>query len=268
MKRYGCLFTCLTVRAIHIEVVLSLDVSSFLNALERFICRRGKPEIIRSDNATNFVAGQKELKAAIADWNSRKIEEFLRQKCILWKFNPPAASHMGGGGVWERQIRSVRNVLRFVLKEKTLDDESLATVMCEIEAIINGRPITVVSDDAKDLNPPPPNHLLLLRSGAYLPPGVFYKDDNYSRKRWRQVQYLSDLFWKRWTKEYLPSLQKRTKWLRPSMVENSPRNMWPIGRVIETYADKDGFVRSAKIKVRSSYLVRPIHKLCLLESVN
>ena len=206
VKRYGCLFTCLTVRAIHIEVVHSLDVSSFLNALERFICRRGKPEIIRSDNATNFVAGQKELKAAIADWNSRKIEEFLRQKCILWKFNPPAASHMGG--VWER---SVRNVLRFVLKEQTLDDESLATVMCEIEAIINGRPITLVSDDAKDLNPLTPNHLLLLRSGAYLPPRVFYKDDSYSRKRWRQAQYLSDLFWKRWTKEYLPSLQKRTK---------------------------------------------------------
>ena len=222
------------------------------------------------------MAGQKELKAATADWNSRKIEEFLRQKCILWKFNPPAASHMGG--VWEHQIRSVRNVLRFVLKEQTLDDESLATVMCEIEAIINGRPITVVSDDAKDLNPFTPNHLLLQLSGAYLPPGVFYKDDNYSRKRWRQVQYLSDLFWKRWTKEYLPSLQKRTKWLRPSrkfqvddiviMVENSPRNMWSIGRAIETYADKDGFVRSAKITVRSSYLVRPIHKLCLLESVN
>ena len=113
--------------------------------------------IIRSDNATNFVAGQKELKAAIADWNSRKIEEFLLQKCILWKFNPPAASHMGG--VWERQSQSVRNVLRFVLKEKTLDDESLATVMCQIEAIIKGRPITVVSDDAKDLNPLTPNNL-------------------------------------------------------------------------------------------------------------
>ena len=217
-------------RAIHIEVVHSLDVSPSRNALECFICRRGKPEIIRCANATNFVAGQKELRAVIADWNSRKIEEFLRQKCILWKFNPPAASHMGG--VWERHIRYVRNVLRFVLKEQTLDDESLATVMCEIEAIINGRPITVVSDDAKDLNPLTPNNLLLLRSGAYLPPRVFYKDDNYSRKRWRQVQYLSDLFWRRWIKEYLPSLQNRTNRLLSSrnfqvddiviMVENSP----------------------------------------------
>lgn len=224
---------------------------------------------------TNFVSGQRELKEAIANWNSMRIQEFLRQKEILWTFNPPAASHMGG--VWERQIRSVRNVLRFLLKQQTLDDESLATLMCQVEAIINGRPITAVSDDVKDLNPLTPNHLLLLRSGPVLPPGVFNKEDMYSRKRWKQVQYLSDVFWLRWTKEYLPTLQTRIKWTHPRrsfkvgniviVVENSPRSQWPMARITETYAGPDGYVRSVKVKMRSSFLIRPIHKLCLLEEV-
>ncbi|KAK3744013.1 hypothetical protein QZH41_004823 [Actinostola sp. cb2023] len=254
-KRYGVLFTCLTTRAIHIEVAYSMDTESFINSLRRFVARRGQPDEIRSDTGGNFVKGEKELRMAIQDWNQTQIHEYLLQHNVKWIFNPPAASHHGG--VWERCIRTVRKVMKALLKQQVLDDEGLNTLMCEVESIVNGRPITKVSDDPKDLDALTPNHLLLLRAGTATPPGVFSKDDNYTRRRWRQVQYLSNLFWLRWTKEYLPSLQQRQKWNKPQrnlaaddivllLDENTPRSTWPLGRVLEVYSNsKDGsFIES------------------------
>ena len=84
--------------------------------------------------------------------------------------------------------------------------------MCEVESIINSRPITTISNDPNDLEPLTPKHLLLLKSPMALPPGVFNPQDYYSRKQWRQVQYLANVFWSRWIKEFLPLLQKRQKW--------------------------------------------------------
>ena len=275
-KRYGALFTCLTIRAVHIEIVHSMDTESFINATRRFIARRGRPEEIRSDNGGNFVKGEKELRKAVQEWNQNQIHEFLLQQEIKWTFNPPAASHHGG--VWERCIRTVRKVMKALLKQQVLDDEGLSTLMCEVESIVNGRPITKVSGDAKDLNALTPNHLLLLRAGTTIPPGVFSKEDNYSCRRWRQVQYLSNVFWRRWTREYLPSLQQRQRWNKLHLNlavndivllldENQPRSVWPLGRVLEVYHNRrDGLVRSAKVKTRTSELVRPIDKIVLLET--
>ena len=120
------------------------------------------------------------------------IKEFLQQKEIFWVFNPPTASHMGG--VWERMIRSVCKILNAVLKEQNLTEESLVTLMCEVEAILNSRPLTKISDDPSDLQALTPNHLLLLRAGPSFPPGMFLREDQYTNKRWKQVQYLSDVF--------------------------------------------------------------------------
>jgi len=274
-KRYGCIFVCLAIKAVHIEVVSSLDTDSFINALQRFICRRGQPVEIRSDNGTNLVGAEKELRRSVAEWNQKRIGEFLAQKEIRWKFNPPAASHMGG--IWERQIRSVRKILSVLLKQQCVDDEALMTLMCIVESIINSRPLTAVSDDHRDSEPLTPNHLLLLRAGPTVPPGLFVVQDVY-RRRWRQVQYLADVFWKRWIKEYLPSLQLRQKWIQPSrnidigdvvlIVDYSvPRNTWTLARVVECFPGEDGLVRSVRVRTSTSSFVRPIHKLCLVETV-
>lgn len=271
-KRYGCLFTCLCIRAIHIEVVNSLEADSFIQALQRFISRRGLPQMIRSDNGTNFVGACKEIGRSIEEWNS-KVSEFLRQKCVEWRFNTPAASHMGG--VWERQIRTVRKLLSALMREQSVDDESLSTLMCLVESTVNGRPLTIVSDDPNDFEPLTPNHLLLLRAGAF-PLGVTVKQDQYSRKRWRQIQYLADIFWRRWTREYLPTLQLRSKWHRVNknlqigdvvilLDDNTPRSCWPLGRVTATYPGSDGLVRSVSIRTKSTTLIRPVRKLALLE---
>ncbi|XP_068729037.1 uncharacterized protein [Montipora capricornis] len=97
VKHYGCLFSCLTLRATHIEVAESLETDSFISALRRFISRRGKPRVIISDNGTNLCGGERELREAVDSWNQQKINSFLHQRNIDWKFNPPGASHMGGG---------------------------------------------------------------------------------------------------------------------------------------------------------------------------
>ena len=165
------------------------------------------------------------------------------------------------------------------MKEQTLDDEGLTTLMCEVEATVNGRPITKSSDDPSDAEALTPNHLLLLRSGPKLPPGVFTKEDTYSRRRWRQVQYLADVFWRRWIREYLPQLQERQKWVYPSrnfavddivlvVDDRVPRSSWPLGRITSVCKNStDGRVRSVTVKTRTSLYDRPVDKVVLLETV-
>ena len=126
-----------------------------------------------------------------------------------------------------------------------------------------------MSDDPRDLEPLTPNHLLQFRQAAVAPPppGIFREGDLYSRRRWRQVQFLSDVFWKRWLREYLPKLQERQKWVRPMrnlslddvvlvVDENSPRSCWRLARVTEVYPDSKGFVRSVQVATNKSSLVR------------
>jgi hypothetical protein len=273
LKRYGVIFTCLATRAIHLEKADSLDTDSCVNAIRRFIARRGQVREIRSDNGTNLVGAERELKAEIRRWNQTKIHNCLLQKNIEWKFNPPTGSHFGG--IWERQIRTVRKIMTSIVREQTLTDESLCTLFCEVEAIINSRPITTAQSEAGDLEPLTPNHLLLLKAKPSLPPIIAEETGPYARRRWKQVQYLANLFWKRWTREYLLQLQERQKWVRPRaniktgdivlIVDGSrPRNTWTMGRVIKTRPDKMGLVRQVELQTKSSVLVRPIHKLCLL----
>ena len=131
LKRYVCLFTCLTTRAVHIEVANSLTADSFIAAFQRFSGRRGVPEKVYSDNGTNLVKGDKELRKSIQQWNKSMVEQHMIQQEIEWHFNPPCASHMGG--IWERMIRSTRTVLKALAKEQILTDEQLRTLMAEAE---------------------------------------------------------------------------------------------------------------------------------------
>ena len=142
-KRYGDLFTCLTVCAVYIKVANCLDTDSFLNALRRFIARQGPPEEMRSDNGGNFVRGEKELREAMKQWNQSRIHDHLLQFNTKWTFNPPASSHHGGA--WERCICSMQKILRALVKEQQLSDEGLKMLLCEAETIVNSCPITKLS---------------------------------------------------------------------------------------------------------------------------
>ena len=178
-------------KAVHLEVLDSLDTDAFLNGLRRFVSRRGFPVKVWSDNGTNFVGAHAELKKCLKGLNQSRIRSYCSESDIEWHFNPPHASHMGG--MWERLIRTVRKVLIGLLGKAKLTDEILRTVLCEVENIVNGRPITRVSNDVNDLSALTPNHLLLLRSGPPCPPGSLDKADGY-RRRWKHVQFLAGQF--------------------------------------------------------------------------
>lgn len=273
VKRYGCIFTCFSVRAIHIEKLDSMDTDSFLNAFRRFVARRGRPDKVWSDNGSNFVGGSRELHRAIERLDAKAIAEYGVSQSIEWNFNPPLASHMGG--VWERLIRTVRRVLLGISRgDYSFNDEVLSTWFCEVESMVNGRPITKVGDDPSNPAPLTPNHLLLLSGQNFGPPGNF-SDYEYSR-RWKRVQHLADVFWKRWVREYLPELQVRSKWHRQKenlrvgdfvllLNEDTPRTLWPRGLVSEVFRSGDGLVRSVQVKTKSRSFVRPVNKVVLLE---
>ena len=167
MKRWCCLFTCLTTRAIHIEVVRSLDTDSCLVAVNRFIASRGKPATIINDNGTNFVGSVRELKEYINSWNKNQITSDLAQTNIVWNFKPPGAPHFGGG--WERLVRSCKKAMVSSLENRSLTDEILTTSMCLVQQTMNARPITPASDDPEDLEPLTPNHFFLGRANVCIP---------------------------------------------------------------------------------------------------
>ena len=144
VKRYGALYTCLSSRAIHIEVVYSLSTDSLIMSLRRFVACRGNVRMIRSDNGSNLVGASAELSRAFQEMDHIKIGNFLKEnggEWMIWKRNPPLSSNMGG--VWECQILNARAILNSLLKTQrsSLSDESLQTLLVEVEAIINSRPV-------------------------------------------------------------------------------------------------------------------------------
>jgi len=273
-KRYGVIFTCLTTRALHLELANDLSTDSFIMALRRFQSRRGSVKIIRSDNGTNFVGAENELKLAVKNIDQNAVVKHLNKFDITWMFNPPISPWMGG--VWESLIKSVKRALKAITHDRLFTDEALYTFLCEVESILNQRPITTVSDDINDFEVLTPNHFLLGYESYNLAPGKFNDDEINLRKKWRKIQAVTNMFWRRWVNEYLPLLNIRKKWYRVTrnfnkgdiviiQTNNSPRSFWPMARVIETYPGIDGVVRTVKVKTATNELVRSVAKLCLLE---
>ena len=271
-KQWGFLFTCLTcltTRAVHFEVVPSMDTSSCVMRIERFAARRGIPSVLWSDNGTNFIAREKELLQNVSAWNQQILSEALVKKRIHWKFIPPSAPHHGG--VWERIVRSFKHVFYAILGNRRLTDEILTTTFCLVEQSLNARPLVTISSDATDLDALTPNHFLLGTASSTLPSHQRAVVDH--RKRYARAQAYSDAIWDRWLRDYVPSLNRRTKWSAQSdrdlktrdlvwIVEpTSPRGHYQLARVVKLNYGPDSVARSAELKTTTGNLVRPIVKL-------
>ena len=238
-KRWGFLFTCLTTRAVHFEVVPSMDTSSCVMGIERFAARPGTPSVLWSNNGTNFVTRDKELLQNVRNWNQQVFTELLVKKGIQWKYNPPSAPHHGG--VWERLVRSFKHVFYAVIGNRRLTDEILATTFCLVEQSLNARPLVPASADSTDLDAFTPNHFLHGTSSSVLPSHQQANVDH--RKRYARAQAYSDTIWNRWLREYVSTLNRRSKWSsHPNrdlktgdlvwIVEpTSPRGLYPLARV-------------------------------------
>jgi len=280
-KRWAVLFTCLTTRAIHIELIESMDSSSFINALRRFLALRGPVVQLRSDCGTNFVGAHNELQASLNEMDDA-IQSYLASEGCDWIFNAPHSSHVGG--VWERMIGVTRRILDAMLAEiepKRLSHEVLLTLMAEVTAIVNASPLVPVPTDPEAPEVLTPAILLTQKTQSLkATPGNFSCADLHS-KQWRQVQHLANVFWHRWRKEFLPTLQPRRKWEHDTKnleegdlvllrCKDLPRNSWPLARITKTFPSVDGKVRkiellTAKDGSGKSY-TRPVTEVILLRS--
>ncbi|CAK1583274.1 unnamed protein product [Parnassius mnemosyne] len=268
-KRYVAIFTCLTTRAIHLEVAGSLSADSAVMAIRRMIARRGCPTEIWSDNGTNLKAADKELRQAV---DAATAEEAAK-RTISWRYIPPGAPFMGGA--WERMVRSVKTALIATLHERHPTEEVLTTLLVEVEYTVNSRPLTHVSVSPEHPEALTPNHFLLGGPGRVPQLGTFTERDALSRSSWRAAQRLADTFWLRWVKEYLPELQHRREPhgqgqaarvddLVQIVDPNLPRNVWIRGRVIATYPGPDNVVRTVDVLTKGGVLRRPVRKLVIL----
>jgi len=267
-KAWIVLFTCAVYRCVHLELVKSLSTEAFMDALSCFMGRRGRPSTIYSDNGTNFVGSHNALKEL--DW--KRIKEVYAMDQILWKFNPPSAPWWGG--FWERLVRSVKDLLKRSLGKSTLSYEKLYTWICEIEGIVNGRPLTTVTEDPEDFIPLTP--AMFLHQTPYegvtdrelLEASGFQKLISNKNTALEQIRT-------RFRKEYLAMLVQRGKEknVRAFQVgeivligaDNKKRWEWPIARILELIPGRDGHVRVAKLKTSSGILTRPIQRIYSME---
>ncbi|XP_055633135.1 uncharacterized protein LOC129773546 [Toxorhynchites rutilus septentrionalis] len=273
VKRWVALFTCLTIRAVHLEPVTGLTTDSCKKAIRRFIARRGAPQEIFSDQGTNFIGASRELRAEVEALNNGLASTFT-DTYTQWHFNPPASPHMGG--CWERMVRAVKAAINCVPEARKLDEESFHTLLTEAESMINSRPLTYIPLKNSEEESLTPNHFLLLNSkGTCQPMKTPVQDGIVLRSSWNLIQNVLDRFWNRWVKEYLPTISRRTKWFsdtRPIkvgdlvvVVDDQVRNKWVRGRVLKVFPGKDGRVRKVELQTSTGVYQRPVVKLALLD---
>ncbi|XP_062541589.1 uncharacterized protein LOC134209609 [Armigeres subalbatus] len=267
-KRWICLFTCLTTRAIHLEVAHSLTTQACLMAIRRFVCRRGKPVEFFSDNGTNFQGASKEIIRTIG----KECEDGMTDARTRWNFNPPSAPHMGG--IWERLVRSAKAALTVLNDGRRLTDEVLLTTLAEAEDLINSRPLTYTGLGPETSEALTPNHFVKGVELAFdeISPTT---DAEALRDLYKRSQALADLLWKRWLTEYISSINRRSKWFAKTqpinvgglvyVADDGVRKNWTRGVVIEVYPGADGRVRQALVKTARGEFRRPVAKLAVLE---
>ena len=270
IKCYFAIFMCLATKAVHLECVMDLTTEAFLGCLNRFVSRRGLPNSMHSDNATNFTKAAKVLaKEFQLLVQSNQCQSFLNEHLIQWKFIPPSAPHHGG--LWESGVRCVKYHLKRVLGAVHPTLEEFRTLLTRIEGILNSRPLCAMSPDPEDLDVLTPGHFLIGRPMNAIPVTDVIPSSSLL-SRWKTVQLLTQNFWKRWRLEYRSSLQQRHKWTKKGAnaaigdlvvihENNSPMSMWRMGRVIETHPGDDNIVRVVTVKTANGVLKRPITKL-------
>ena len=209
VKAYIAVFVSLSVKAVHLELVSDLSTEAFLACLRRFVSRRGKPNTIWSDHGTNFIGANRQLKELYAFLRDQETEATIASFCgaegIEWSFIPEKAPHFGG--LWEAAVKSAKRHLSRILGETRLTFEELCTVLTQVEACLNSRPLTPLPCE-EDIQVLTPGHFLIGRPLQALPDPSSSHHSSTTLRRWELCQNLVRHFWKRWSMEYLTTLQK------------------------------------------------------------
>ncbi|XP_029671495.1 uncharacterized protein LOC115240471 [Formica exsecta] len=274
-KAYLALFVCHSTSAVHLELVTDYSTDAFMAAYKQFTARRGICATLMSDCGTNFKGADVELQNLFAASSNKlgRLAAMLAKDGTQWKFIPPAAPHFGGK--WEAEVKSVKHHLKRVLGETILTYEEMTTLLTQIEAVLNSRPLTLLTDDPKDLNALTPGHFLIGSTLAIVPEPSLEIVKSSRLSRWQLLRQMLDSFWSRWSTECLQRYLAIYKWSRsaPSLKEGAlvlvideryPPSKWPLGRVIQTHPGKDGHTRVVTVRTQTTSLKRPVVKLCPL----
>ncbi|XP_066589323.1 uncharacterized protein [Prorops nasuta] len=277
VKTYECVFVCMTINAIHLETVTDLSSDGFLAALRGFIARRGLPKHIHSDNRTNFVGANNKLKELYNSLNSseheKKVTEFASERRIKWHFIPPLSPHFGG--LWEFFVKMFKHHFKRVVGNTVFTLEQFNTFVNEIEAVLNSRPIILLSSDPNDMIALTPAYYLIGRTFATLPELDLSSVNENRLAIWQHLTKMRQDFWKTWNLEYLNSLQEIQKWvndgpvLKVGMVviikeKHLPCFNWNLGRIKELHLGEDGIARAATIQTISGEIKRITKLLCTI----
>lgn len=273
-KAYLCLFVCMATRAVHLECASDLSTDTFIATFKRFLARRGPCAVLYSDRGTNFVGAAKVLADFVESSPFKNsLNEELAHHRIDWKFNPPSAPHFGG--IWEANIKCVKTHLSKVIGEQLLTYEEFMTVLAQIEAIMNSRPLCWLSSDPTEPLALTPSHFLTLTPLQYLPAEDETQKPINRLTRKSLLDKIVQSYWKRWQNEYLSQLQARQKWntttypVKPDLLvivahDNLPVLKWPIGIIKEVFPGRDGIIRVVSVKTKDGIYKRPVVKLCPL----
>ena len=208
-KHYGVFFTCLNTRAVHLELAVDYSAMEFIQVLRRFFAIRGQPAKLLSDNGTQLVGAERELRQMIQGWDVKQLQEHCPEKGVEWKFITPAAPHQNGCA--EALVKSCKIALKKAVGDQILTPFELYTVLQEVSNLINQRPIGRTPNDPNDGAYLRPSDMLLGRASSRISQGPF-KETNNPRHRVEFVQKIVDSFWKRWIRDTSPSLVPRRKW--------------------------------------------------------
>lgn len=274
-KAYIALFVCFVTKATHLELVSDLSKDAFIAAFRRFVARRGKPSNVYSDNGTNFVGANSELRELSQFLKSQEhsLQDSISNIGVNWHFIPAFSPHFGG--IWEAGVKSAKRHLTRIIGSVKLTFEEYCTILAEVEAILNSRPITPMSSDPNDLSALTPSHFLIGQPATSLPDPDL-RDISTSRlSRYQLMQQCQQHFWSRWTREFLSELQLRTKWKTQqaalqvgSLVvlrdDHSHPLQWKLGRIVLLHPGSDGIARVATIKTSSGTVKRSFAKFCVL----
>lgn len=264
-------------KAIHLELVTDRMTEAFLNALKRFIARREKCESIISDNGKNFLGASNALRLGeflIHPESQARIVDVAANREISWKFIPPHSPHMGG--LWKANIKSVKTHLRAVTNETLLSFEELYTILTQIEAILNSRPLCPLSSASEELEVLT-GHFLIGTSLLALPEESVLHIPTNRTNRYQLLTQLQQSFWKRWSKEYVTQMQQHNKWkatMRNDEIdigrlaiirdENLPPLKWRTNRICNLHHDSDGLIRIVSLKTAGEIIQRSLPKICIL----
>ncbi|XP_055543376.1 uncharacterized protein LOC129728925 [Wyeomyia smithii] len=277
VKAYVAIFVCMCTKAVHLELVTDLSTDKFLQALRRFVSRRGRCAEMFSDNGTNFVGARNKLQDFLKLLRNSKhhdiVSKELAEEGIQWHFNPPSAPHFGG--LWEAAVRSAKTHLLKVVGENPVSPEDMTTLLPQVEACLNSCPLTPMFDDPNDLQPSTPAHFLVGESLQALPEPNLEDLPTNRLNHWQLMQRKLQDFWRRWRREFLCQLQGRTKRWKPAVTigigqlvliqdDNQPPMRWKMGRIIQVHPGGDGTVRVVTLKTASGTLMRPVEKICIL----